>query len=370
MSSDHEATTAARPVGWGLIGGSGFSAWGAAPAVLGAGNARLASILSRDPRQAIRSIRRASGLALAGRLGGRSFESRLRYGRIGRGLDAARWLGHLAGPPPRGVDRLDELLGDPEIEAVWVLSPPDLHAEHAVAALEAGKDVLCEKPLATTSADARRMVDAAERAGRLLTVGYHLRQHPTTRALRASAEAGEFGAIEALNARLQFRHPNPSDWHRSKARSGGWAVCEAGTHLIDLALWFLGDAIESVESDLSSEYWGFETDDHAIISIRFRGGPRARLEVVAGEMPPRLSFELIGSDRQARSEDALRGVNGSAVILDRGRQAEPVAVPPVDLHRLQVEQFGLALRGDPGAIVVPATEAIRNLQVIEQARGW
>src|SRR6056297_1348817 len=138
------------------------------PAVLASENGRLASILSRDPQRALRAVRRTSGFALAGRTGGRRLESKLRYGRIGRRLDAGRWLGHLAGPPPRAVDRLDPLLSDPEVEAVWVLSPPDLHAEHVITALEAGKHVLCEKPLATTSADAHRMVAAARRTGRTL----------------------------------------------------------------------------------------------------------------------------------------------------------------------------------------------------------
>lgn len=370
MSNDHEATTVDRPVGWGLVGGSGFAAGGAIPAVLAAKNARLASISSRDPRRALRSARRASGFALAGRLGGRRLESKIRYGRVGRRLDLARWLGHLDGPPPRAVGRLDSLLRDPDVEAVWVLSPPDLHPEHAIAAMEAGKHVLCEKPLATTSADALRMLEAADRSGRLLAVGYHMRQHPTARALRRSVKAGEFGTIESLTARLRFRHPDPGDWLRSKARSGGWAVCEAGTHLVDLALWFLGDEVESVEADLSSRHWGFETDDHAVISIRFGRGAVARLEVEAGPMPPSLSFELIGAERRAHCPDILLGSAGSITVSAPDDPAEPTPVPAVDLHRLQVEQFGLALRGDPGAVVVPAIEAIRNLEIIERARGW
>ncbi|QDV34114.1 Gfo/Idh/MocA family protein [Tautonia plasticadhaerens] len=370
MTNDHPAAAVGKPVGWGLVGGSGFAAGGAIPAVLAAGNARLCSILSRDPGRATRSARRASGFALARRLGGRRLESRLRYGRVGRRLALARWLGHLGGPPPRAFDRLDAVLRDPDVEAVWVLSPPDLHPEHAIAALEAGRHVLCEKPMATTSADARRMADAAARSGRLLAVGYHMRQHPTARALRRAVEVGEFGAIESLAARLRFRHPDPSDWHRSKARSGGWAVCEAGTHLIDLALWFLGDAVESVQADLSSEHWGFETDDHAVLSIRFEGGCVARLEVEAGQMPPSLSFELVGTDRRASCPDILLGPAGSITVSAPDDPGETTPVPAVDLHRLQVEQFGLAIRGDPDAVFVPAIEAIRNLEVIERARGW
>lgn len=355
-------------VGWGVLGGSGFAASTAAPAVMAAGRARLVAVVSRAPVAAERSLIVARGLVRARRLGGHWLADRIRYGRIGRRLEVARRLGSLGGPPARVVDRLDALLADPAVEAVWIATPPHLHPEQAITALEAGKHVLCEKPMATTAADARRMRDAAERAGRLLGVGYHMRYHPALANLRHESSKGR---VDRLAAELLFRHPDPRPWHRSRALSGGWAVCEAGTHLIHLALWFLGPEVVGVDATLSNDTYGFETDDRAKLRLTFRSGAEAVLTIAARNAPPKLAIELVSNRGTVRGDGFLMGATGTITRTAQGRRPWVERVPAVNVYRDQVKCFGRAIRGDrPDRPLVTADDGVRNLEIIERARGW
>jgi 1,5-anhydro-D-fructose reductase (1,5-anhydro-D-mannitol-forming) len=311
------------------------------------------------------------GWDTAHRVGGPWLANKLRYSRPGARLDAVRRLGALDPRRVRIYDDPSRFLKDPDVEAVWVASPPDLHAEHSVAALQSGKHVLCEKPLAAALADARAMVAAARQTGQRLAVGYHMRQHPAHCALQKSCVAGALGQLEAFEAALHFRHPNPRPWHKRKVQSGGWAICEAGTHLVDLALWFLGatDAPVAAEAELSSARLGFETDDRASLLIRFRSGATARLNIDAAAETPSQWFEITGSLGRVRCEETLFGQNGTLTRFERdGPSRTPVA--PVNLHALQVESFSRALRGDREAVVVSAEDGLANLELIAQARGW
>ena len=363
-------------IGWGLVGCSGWAGITPGPAVLAANGARLAAILTRDRMRALSTVRRLHGLHLANRLGGPWLAAKLRYGRTGQRLDALRHLGSLSGRSVRLYENRNAFLADPKVEAVWVVSPPHLHAEHAIAALEAGKHVLCEKPLATTAADARAIAEAARRSGRMAAVGYQMRQHPVHETVRREIREGRYGPAEslALDATLHFRHPSPPDWVRSRATSGGWAVCEAGTHLIDLALWFLGgdtSPVSHVEGVLAHTLSGFETDERATITIRFQSGSIARLDIAADADTPRQGFTLSGSHGKVRCGETLFGQGGSVERTTSNpgaSQSEPV--PAVDLYRAEVERFVEAIRGSADSKLATPEDGVRNLEVIERARGW
>ena len=353
------------PFGWGLVGGSGFAADVAGPALLAADGAKLVAVLSRDPGRARRAVRAMSGRDLARRYATPWLENKLRFSRPAHRVDALRRLGALAN---RGVTLHDDLarfLAEPGVDAVWVASPPALHPAQAAAALRAGKHVLCEKPLAVTSAEARATADAARASGRRFAVGYHMRQHPTHRAVRDLVRAGGLGRVTSFEAVMHFRHPDPRPWHKRKAESGGWAVCEAGTHLVDLARWLLGGEAVAVEGRLSSASCGFETDDRAVVNVRFDHGAEARIDVDAASDAPRQFFEVVGATGRVRCDETFFGQGGT---LARDGVAEPVA--PVDLHRLQVERFTRALRGDPDPDLANAEDGVANLEIIERARGW
>ncbi|MEC0230734.1 Gfo/Idh/MocA family protein [Paenibacillus alba] len=133
-----------------------------------------------------------------------------------------------------------ELLKDATIDIVHVLTPNDAHAEIAIAALEAGKHVMCEKPMAKTAADAKRMVETAKRTGKKLTIGYNNRFRPDSQHLKRACEEGELGEIYFAKAHAIRRRAVPT-WgvFLDEEKQGGGPLIDIGTHALDLTLWMM-----------------------------------------------------------------------------------------------------------------------------------
>ena len=133
-----------------------------------------------------------------------------------------------------------ELLADREIDLVLVCTPNETHAAITISALEHGKHVLCEKPMAVSSADCRRMVDAAERSGRKLSIGFQNRFRPEVQFLAGLCRGGHLGEIYHAKAHAVRRRGVPT-WGAflSKEIQGGGPLIDIGSHSIDLALWLM-----------------------------------------------------------------------------------------------------------------------------------
>jgi predicted dehydrogenase len=128
------------------------------------------------------------------------------------------------------------------LDAVFVLSPDHLHAEHATAVLEAGAAAYVEKPLALTAEDADRVLDTARRTGATLYVGHNMRHMPVVLAMRALIADGAVGAVRAVWCRHFVGHGGDfyfKDWHAERARSGG-LLLQKGAHDIDVIHWLAG----------------------------------------------------------------------------------------------------------------------------------
>ncbi len=168
-----------------------------------------------------------------------------------------------------------------ELDAVIVASPNDLHAEHAVAALEAGKHVLVEKPMAIGIEDCDRILEAARRADRVLAVGHEMRVFRLFEAVRA--EAGKLGRPDHLDLRL-FRRPyraGASGWKQDPARLGS-SILEEPIHYFDLARWLLGEVTE-VQAWSVSRAGREGAHENLDVRLSFAGGARAMVtRTVAG----------------------------------------------------------------------------------------
>lgn len=133
-----------------------------------------------------------------------------------------------------------KLLEDRTLDIVHVLTPNDSHADITVAALEAGKHVMCEKPMAKTSEGARRMVEAAKRTGKKLTVGYQNRFRPDSLYLKKVCQAGDLGEVYFAKAHAIRRRAVPT-WgvFLDEEKQGGGPLIDIGTHALDLTLWMM-----------------------------------------------------------------------------------------------------------------------------------
>ncbi len=133
-----------------------------------------------------------------------------------------------------------ELLADPEIDAVSICTWNNTHAEISIAALNAGKHVLVEKPLCRTVEEALRVQEAVKSSGKLLQVGFVRRYDPNAQMLREFADKGEFGEIYFAKASSIRRLGNPGGWFSDIERSGGGPLIDIGVHVIDLCWYMMG----------------------------------------------------------------------------------------------------------------------------------
>ena len=134
-----------------------------------------------------------------------------------------------------------DLLADPEIDAVVMATPIDVHAETVIDALNAGKHVLCEKPMCIRWEDAQAMKEAAEKNGKLLMVGFVCRHELGTKILKEYIDNGSFGEIYYAKAVYQRRDGNPGGWFGDKKRSGGGPIIDFGVHFLDLTRYLAGN---------------------------------------------------------------------------------------------------------------------------------
>jgi predicted dehydrogenase len=168
----------------------------------------------------------------------------------------------------------EALLADPEVDAVYNPLPNGLHCEWSVRALEAGKHVLCEKPLASNEAEARQMAQAAERAGRVLAEAFHWRYHPLAARVRELLDQGVLGRLRHVEASMCIPLPLPGDIRYRYDLAGG-AAMDTGCYAVSIARFLAGAEPEvvSAEMRLASP----KVDRFMRAELRFPGGTNGRV---------------------------------------------------------------------------------------------
>jgi predicted dehydrogenase len=235
--------------------------------------------------------------------------------------DPARRAEAVAALQCRAHDDVAGVLADPAIELIVIASPSHLHAEQAIEALRRGKHVVCEKPMALSVADADRMIDAAERAGRMLSVFQNMRYWPDFLKVREVVQSGVLGRIVQVKLTLH-RFTRRWDWQTLREFGGG-TLFNAGAHLVDLALQLFGEREPAVTADLQRTLTSGDAEDHVKILLRSADGL----------MPAAPTIEVEISDACAYPQDAWHimgtagGLRGSSQRLE-WKWVDFSALPP------------------------------------------
>ncbi len=273
-----------------------------------------------------------------------------------------------------------KLLEDKTIDVVHVCTPNRAHSFITVDALEAGKDVMCEKPMAINSAEAKKMLDAAERTGRKLTIGYQNRQRPECQYMKQEALAGTFGDIYYGKA-LAIRRRAVPTWgvFLNEYEQGGGPLIDIGTHSLDLTLWMMnnykpkyacGTTFHKLNNQKNSaNAWGdwdpkdFTVEDSAFGFIVMEDGSTINLESswalnIADSMEA--SCTICGTEGGADMKGGLRlnGVrNGRQFITDINFGAGGVAFfdgnPNEDAGTKEARQWIHAVVNNTDPCVLP-----------------
>lgn len=254
----------------------------------------------------------------------------------------------------------DDLVACGDVDAVSVCLPSGLHAKAAVAALNAGKHVIVEKPIDITLAAADEIIAAERRSGRTVTVISQRRFQPAFRFLHEAATNGRLGRITLATAESTFwrsqAYYDSDDWRGSQALDGGGALMNQGIHAMDLLTWILGEPVEVSAYSATLAHQRIEVEDTLTANIRFAGGALATLTAATGAYPDRAvrltvagdaGTAVVADERLAylRTRDAETGESGGGA--GQADTMSEVSAPGHidDAHCAQIVDFIAAVRG-------------------------
>ena len=270
---------------------------------------------------------------------------------------------------PRAHGSYEALLADPDVEAVYIPLPNHLHAEWTIRAAEAGKHVLCEKPLALSSQQAQEMVDACRKAGVLLMEAFMYRLHPQWERVREIVASGRLGDLLVVEGFFSYRNVDPGNI-RNIADYGGGALMDIGCYPINVARMVFGAEPSAVKAVLRRDPT-FGTDVLTTAVLEFGGrhatftcstqledDQRVHLIGTEGRLLVEIPFN-IPPDRPTR----LLFTAGGDPPTDPN--TEVMEIPQADPYAVQIDAFSRAVV-EGGEVPLSPEDTVANMRVIEQ----
>jgi predicted dehydrogenase len=264
---------------------------------------------------------------------------------------------------PRGYGSYDGLLADDEVEAVYISLPNSLHGEWTRKALEAGKHVLCEKPLTPDAGEARDLFALAEEHSLLLMEAFMYRHHPQTHTARDLIRGGEIGEPLIVRSWFHFEVEDPSSDVRYRADLAGGALRDVGCYCVSFSNYLLEDAPSEVSA---VAHWADSgVDQRFAASMSYESGALATFDCSI-QAPLHIGLTVLGSRGALHiptpwypHEPPMR------IVLHRGDATQQVAAEGDDSYLLEIENFTAAVAGDTER-EVSAQETVRNLETIDR----
>ena len=262
----------------------------------------------------------------------------------------------------RGIERpygsYEELLADPDIEAVYISLPNSLHVEWSIRALEAGKHVLCEKPLSRRPDDVERAFDVAEQSGRLLMEAFMYRHNPQTAKLVELVGGGAIGRLRLIRAAFSFPLSDPENVRANASLDGG-ALMDVGCYCVSGARLLAGEP----EQVYGEQVLGASGVDELFTgTMRFSGDVLAQFDCGL-VLPVRDELEAVGDEGSLFLDDPWH-CKRPVLELRTGDGVEEIVLEPVDSYRLQLENMSDAIRGEAQPLL-GREDALAQARVIE-----
>jgi predicted dehydrogenase len=245
-----------------------------------------------------------------------------------------------------GIERAhgsyEELLADPDVEAVYIPLPNGMHVEWTLASLAAGKHVLCEKPLSPRAAEVERCFDAAERAGLALSEGFMWRHTPQAARLESLLRDGAIGELRLVRAAFSFpldRFPDV----RWDAELDGGALLDVGCYCVSGSRLLAGGEPERVTGESVAADSG--VDARFAGTLRFPGDVLAVFDC-GFDLPPRDELEAIGSEGSLFVDDPWHSIEPRIELRRNDGSVERIEVDFANPYRLELEDVSAAIRGE------------------------
>jgi predicted dehydrogenase len=259
---------------------------------------------------------------------------------------------------PRAYGSYDALLADPEIEAVYISLPNTLHCEWSIRAVEAGKHVLCEKPLTRHPDEARAAFDAADRAGRLLSEAFMYRHNPQTAKLQELVAGGAVGELRLIRSAFSYALFDEQNI-RLRTEVEGGALMDVGCYNVS------GSRLLGGEPDrVWGEAWYGPTGTDWVFTgtLRFPGDVLATFDC-GTSLANRDELEAIGSEGSLFLDDPWH-CNTPVIEIRRGGGVERIELEYADSYRLELENLSAAIRGK-GEPLLGREDALNQARVLD-----
>jgi 1,5-anhydro-D-fructose reductase (1,5-anhydro-D-mannitol-forming) len=273
----------------------------------------------------------------------------------------------------KSVTDLDTLVGDADVDAVYISTTNELHREQAIAAARAGKHILCEKPLALNLNDAHAMVQAAREAGVVMGTNHHLRNAASHRAMRDAIAAGKIG--RPLSARVfhaVYLPPHLQGWRLDRPDAGGGVILDITVHDADTLRFVLDD--DPVEAVAFSQRGGMGKvglEDAVMGVLRFKSGLIAQFHDGFTTKYAETGFEVHGTEGSLVGRNVMTQRPVGTVVLRNAEGEQELKLEPRNLYETALEKFHAAISGK-GSASATGEDGVwslaTGLAVVEAAR--
>jgi len=321
-----------KPVRWGVISTANIGVKAVAPAIIASSNGSLVAVGSRDSQRATELYSFAPDIHI--------------------------------------YSDYESVINDPEIEAVYIPLPNSLHAEWTIRALEAGKHVLCEKPLAATVAEAKSMVKAARSHQKLLMEAFMYRFHPQIVWSLAQVRAGTIGSVRLVRASFSFDVRSRPENIRLQPELAGGSLMDVGCYCVNICRAVYGQAPQAVASRVHvTRTAGVDMATNAVLDY---GEGRFGLIDSSFELPSRQMVEIVGETGIITIPVPFLPGNMEAIVfLTRNGQMSEQKFERVDQYRLEVEHFAQCIRAgrEPVRLLSETLENMATIEAIYRTAG-
>lgn len=265
--------------------------------------------------------------------------------------------------PDRNVysyDTMHEIANNDDIDIIYSVTPPALHARDSIAGAEAGKHVWCEKPMAKTAEECQAIIDAARKNGVYLMIGYRMQHEPNTREIMRFARERTYGRVEEVEAAAGFNGSwEPDDW-RLSSHYGGGALYDMGVYSINASRYASNmEPISVMGTQYADREEMFsEVDEHTIFDLRFRDGVTAHGKTSFGE---RMNYLEVDCEEGFYSLEPFQSYSGVQGETSDGRELPP---DPAHAQARQMDRDALTIKqgGEP---TVPGEEGLADIRIVE-----
>ncbi len=276
---------------------------------------------------------------------------------------------------PQAFDSYEALLASPDVDAIYNPLPNQLHVPWTIRALEAGKHVLCEKPIALTADEARQLADAAAGyPGLKVMEAFMYRFHPQWQTARRWVEEGEVGELRTVHSHFAYRNLDP-DNIRNRPETGGGGLMDIGSYDVSLSRFLFGRepgrVVASIEMDPD-----FGVDRLVSALMDFGGGATATF-TCATQLEPYQRAHAFGTQGRIEIETPFNAppIGTTRILRQRGLETREIAFRDADQYTAQGEAFSRAVLQDT-PVPTPLSDAVANMRVLDAIResaaqgGW